>query len=96
MKTINGVKFYTHKEVFAKSMRSKTFRDAYETEKARSLLSRQVRELRTAKKLTQKQVADIAHMPQSVVARLESGSHSVSVSTLARIASVFGKGIQLA
>ncbi|HEY4510844.1 MAG TPA: helix-turn-helix transcriptional regulator [Candidatus Paceibacterota bacterium] len=56
----------------------------------------QIRKLHTAKKLTQKAVAKRANkMPQSVVARLESGEHSFSLDTLQRLALVFGKEVRL-
>jgi len=56
---------------------------------------RQIRELRVTKKLTQKMVAKRAKMPQSVVARLESGEHSFSLDTLQRLAFVYGKEVRL-
>ncbi len=90
-----GLIFYDAEDVLKKQMRSKVFRKAYEEEMTRLNLVQQVRGLRLAKKLTQKAVAKRAHMPQSVVARLESGEHSFSLDTLQRIASVFDKEVQL-
>ncbi len=55
-----------------------------------------MRETRIAKKLTQKDVAEKADMPQSVIARVESGKHSPSLYTLERIANVLDKEVQLA
>jgi DNA-binding XRE family transcriptional regulator len=96
MKKIGNLKFYTLEEMLEKSLRSKTFRKAYEEELARVKLVRQIRETRIAKKLTQKEVAKKTDMPQSVIARIESGRHSFSLATLYRIARVFGKEIQIA
>ncbi len=90
-----GLIFYTHEELLKKEMKSKVFRKAYEAEMARLNLVQQIRELRLTKKLTQKTVAKRAHMPQSVVARLESGEHSFSLDTLQRIAYVYGKKVEL-
>lgn len=90
-----GLIFYTHEELLKKEMKSKVFRQAYEKEMARLTLVGQIRKLRLAKKLTQKAVAKRANMPQSVVARLESGEHSFSLDTLQRIAYVFDKEVQL-
>lgn len=90
-----GLIFYTHDEVFKDRMKSKKFERAYQEEIARLNLVRQIRELRLAKKLTQKAVAKKANMPQSVVARLESGEHAFSLDTLQRIAYVFDKEVQL-
>ena len=91
-----GIVAYSHEEILKKEMRSNEFRRAYEEEMARLHLVRQIREIRLAKKLTQKAVAKRANMPQSVVARLESGEHSVSLDTLSRIAYALGKEVELA
>jgi predicted XRE-type DNA-binding protein len=91
-----GLVVYTHEEVFGKlEDQSKEYQRAYKEEIARLNLVRQIRELRLAQKLTQKMVAKRAKMPQSVVARLESGEHGFSLDTLQRIAFVFGKQVQL-
>ncbi len=91
-----GLIFHTHEEVFGKlRAQSKAYQRAYKEEITRLNLVRQIRELRLAKKLTQKAVAKRANMPQSVVARLESGEHSFSLDTLQRIAYVFDKEVQL-
>jgi len=82
-------------EVFRKDLKSERFRKVYAQELARLRIARQIREIRTKKKLTQKAVAQKARMPQSVIARIESGKHSISLDTLGRIASVLKKEIQL-
>lgn len=89
------IKTYTLDEVFKKSSQSKEFAHAYSEETARLTLAKQIREMRLNSKLTQKAVAEKADMPQSVIARIESGTHSYSLGTLYRIASVFNKEIQL-
>ncbi len=90
-----GLVFYDADDVLKKHMKSKEFRKAYKEEITRFNLVRQIREIRLAKKLTQKAVAKRANMSQSVVARLESGEHSFSLDTLQRIAYVFDKEVQL-
>jgi len=91
-----GLIVYTTEEVFGKLKdHSKECQRAYKEEVTRLNLVRQIRELRLAKKLTQKAVAKRANMPQSVVARLESGEHSFSLDTLQRIAYVFNKEVHL-
>lgn len=101
MKKIRGknseiLKFYTAKEVFAKSLKSQAFQDAYNEELVRLRLSNQIKKIRLEKHLTQKDVAGKAQMPQSVIARIESGTHSFSLGTLNRIAKVFNKEVELA
>jgi ribosome-binding protein aMBF1 (putative translation factor) len=87
--------FYDFDDILREQMRSKKFRDEFYKEIARLELAVQLRKMRQAKKMTQKNVAEKANMPQSVVARLESGTHSVSVDTLSRVAHVLGKKIRL-
>lgn len=90
------LKFVTFDQMLKKSMKSVAFRKAYYEEIGRIKLIRQIRELRIAKKMTQKKLAEKADMPQSVVARIESGTHSFSLDTLQRIARAFNKEIQFA
>lgn len=96
MKIIKGYKFYTTEETFAKAMKSPAFRKAYEDEVARLKLVKQIKNLRLARNMSQKAMAKKTDMPQSVIARIESGKHSFSVFTLYRIAKVFGKEVVLA
>ena len=62
---------------------------------ARLRLSKQIRDIRGSQQLTQKTVAQRAGMPQSVIARAESGEHGLSLDTLSKIATVLGKKVQL-
>lgn len=50
---------------------------------------------RIRRKMTQTAVAKKASMPQSVIARIESGERGMSVETLHRVATALGKSIQL-
>ena len=97
IKTKDGktLKFYTLEEVFRKDMKSKVFRDAYNEESVRLRLVDEIKKLRIGKKFTQENLAQKAKMPQSVIARIESGEHSFSLGTLNRIAKVFNKEVQL-
>ncbi len=87
--------FTSFEEDLKKELKSKSFREKYYKEMTRLELSRQIREARKKKKMTQKTVAAKADMPQSVLARIETGNHSISVDTLSRIAQALGKKIQL-
>jgi len=92
---INGLIFHSFDDILKEDLKSETFRQAYNEELARLHIVGQIKELRLKKKLTQKELAQKAGMPQSVIARLESGEHSISLGTLSRIAKVFKKEIQL-
>lgn len=100
MKTINlkqnNKKIYSFQETFDKDLKSKNFQKIYSEELAQLRLAEQIKKMRLEKKLTQKVLAQMAKMPQSVIARIESGTHSYSLGTLYRIAHVFNKEIQLA
>jgi len=93
--TKKELKWYTAAQVFGKARKSKEFQKVYKEEVARLKLAYSIRKSREAKKLTQAAVARKAAMPQSVIARLESGSHSVSVDTLSRVAHALGKQVGL-
>lgn len=89
------LKWFTAEQVFRKARKSKVFQKAYEERMARHRLASSLRKTREAKKLTQAAVARKIDMPQSVIARLESGTHSVSVDTLSKVAHALGKQIEL-
>lgn len=58
-------------------------------------LGRQVRELREANGLSQRQLAERMRTTQSVIARLEAGGSKPSLSTLERVASALGTSIDI-
>ena len=93
--TKKGLKWNTFEQTFSKVLKNKKYKKAYDEEVARRRLAQRVRETREAKKLTQAAVAQKAGMPQSVVARLESGTHSVSVDTLSKAGHALGKHVEL-
>lgn len=89
------LKWYSFDDVFKKASGKKEFKASHNTEWVRLSLAKQIRELRALQKLTQKVVAQKAGMPQSVIARIESGDKGISLDTLGRIAHAFGKKIHL-
>lgn len=89
------MKWYTEEEVFGEVSKTEEFKRGYAEEGVRLALAKEIREVRRAKRMTQKNVADKAAMPQSVIARLESGEHSASITTLGKVASALGKQIAL-
>lgn len=89
------LKWHNFDDLLAKELKNKEFRKAYEEEQERHALARQIRQTRAIRKLTQQAVAKKASMPQSVIARLESGDHGVSVETLSRVAHALGKRVEI-
>ena len=68
---------------------------AYEQENLVREIARQVLRLRQAQGWTQAQLADALDTTQSVVARLESGSHRPSLSTLDKICQITGARLEV-
>lgn len=91
----NKLKWSSFQETFSKASKTGKFKKAYKEELFRLALAKQIREIRIASNLTQKAVAQKAKMTQSVIARIESGENGLSLDTLQRIATVFGKEVQL-
>ncbi|MEK7126322.1 MAG: helix-turn-helix transcriptional regulator [Patescibacteria group bacterium] len=87
--------WHSFNEVFGKIYKKKEFRRAYDEEVVRLRLARQIRDLRSSNQMTQLVVAQKSGMPQSVIARIESGDRGISVDTLGRIAHTLGKEVQL-
>ena len=58
---------------------------AYEQENMEREIARQILRLRQTRGMTQAQLAEALNTKQSVIARLESGSHRPSLSTLDKI-----------
>lgn len=88
-------KWVSLEEFVSGHRRKRNFRNAYTEELGRLQLAYQIRTLRQKKGLTQQKVAHAARMPQSVVARIESGSRGFSIATLNKIARVFDREIAL-
>ncbi len=97
MKKINAIKynFTPLNRLIGKKLKNEQFRKSFTEEASRLQLAHEIKALREKQKMTQKEVAAKADMPQSVIARIESGGHSVSVATLHKIAIVFNKHIGL-
>lgn len=95
-KSKEDLRWYTPEEVFGKARKTEEYKRAYAEETARLALATRIRAEREKKRMTQTAVARKAAMPQSVIARIESGEHSISVDTLARVAHALGKKITIA
>lgn len=95
MKNNKSPKTKSLDELLNKSLKSQTFKESYNEELFRLKIASEIKNLRTLKKLTQEKFAEKADMPQSVIARVESGKHSISLDTLSRLAHALGKQVQL-
>jgi len=96
MKTTKTAKNFTPLHtITTKKLKNKQFRKSFLEEINRLRLAHEIKKLRQKRKMTQTEVAVKVNMPQSVIARIESGNHSLSVATLNKIAMVFNKQIGL-
>jgi DNA-binding XRE family transcriptional regulator len=93
--TETGHTWYSFNEVFDELSKKPGFTEAFDEEMERFRLRKRLRALRMKKRMTQKVAAAKAGMPQSAVARIESGERGISVETLGRLAHVYGKEVQL-
>ena len=89
------LKWTSFEEILGDASKSKTFKRAYNEELGRLKLAKTIRESRLSRNMTQAAIAQKINMPQSVIARLESGSHSVSVDTLNKVAHALGKQVEI-
>src|SRR3989344_6045895 len=87
--------FISLDNIIAKRSKRGKFRRTFSEEMSRLQLAHEIKAMRQKKRMTQEEVAIKADMPQSVIARIESGTHSFSISTLHKIARVFDKQIGL-
>lgn len=81
--------------IIRQKQKNPEFRKAFAEEMGRIKLAHDIRTLRQSRHMTQRDVAEKAEMPRSVIARIESGTHNFSISTLHKIARVFDRNIGL-
>jgi len=94
-KHVAKYQFTSLDNVIAKKLKNKQFRKSFSEETSRLQLAHEIRTLRQKRKMTQAEVAAKTDMPQSVIARIESGTHSFSIATLHKIARVFDRQVGL-
>lgn len=80
---------------FDRYKKDKNYLILLQEEKELLALALQVAKERQRKGLTQAQLAKKAKMPQSQLARIESGNNNVTVATLSKIANALGKKLQI-
>ncbi|HRY62181.1 MAG TPA: helix-turn-helix transcriptional regulator [Candidatus Paceibacterota bacterium] len=93
IKNINKIKSFD--KLFKELSKSKNFVNSYNEELFRLKMASRIKTLRTQGRMTQKGFADKARMPQSVIARIESGNHTFSLVTLNKVAHALGKKVEL-
>lgn len=85
----------TWSEVRRRRMEKPAAQAAYEKTRFAYELGRQVRDLREAHGLSQRELAERMRTTQSVIARLEAGGSKPTISTLERVAKALGTSIDI-
>ena len=85
----------THQQVMKKALQNKKFAQIWQEDEMKREIAMAVIEQRIKRKLTQTELADKIGIKQPSLARIESGSLMPSLYTLNKIASAFGKNIQI-
>ena len=78
-----------------KYLKTKKARDAYNEEHIRASVAIQIAVLRNHKSMTQQNLAKLLHTTQQTVSKLEKTDNNVTLSTLEKIAEIFGKRLQI-
>ncbi len=85
-----------HKDnILYKYQKDKEYQKLLQEERELLDIAIAIAEARKKKKITQAQLAKKTGMPQSEIARLESGHHNVTVAKLSRISSALGQKVTL-
>ncbi|MGJ3730563.1 helix-turn-helix domain-containing protein [Enterococcus faecium] len=81
-------------DYLAKRMENQEFKASFEAENAKLNSALALMEAREAAGLTQRELAELASVPQSTVARIERGNNT-SFDTLSKIANALGKQLKV-
>ena len=81
-------------DILKNEFQDETFKQTFEAEKNKLASALAVMKAREAAGLSQRQLAKEAHLPQSTIARIESG-HNTSIETMVKIAQALGKSLEI-
>jgi DNA-binding XRE family transcriptional regulator len=85
----------TWKEHKQELLKNPKFKAAYDALEPEYQLASALIKARIAKKMTQTEVAEIAGVSRTVVARLESGTTNPTLGTVSRVANALGQNVTL-
>lgn len=80
---------------FYKFQRNKEYQKLLQEEKEILDIAIQIIEARNKRKITQVQLAKKAGMPQSQIARIESGHHNITLGTLNKVANALNLRVKI-
>jgi len=88
-------KEYTHEDFEKEYLKNPAMREAYEKGVESLLVAHKIADLRERAHMTQAELAQKLHTKQQVVSRLEQDKYKPSLTTLEKIAHVFGKRVEI-
>ena len=84
-----------YRDLLDELMQDQDFRIARKELEGEYQAMRAVYEARSAKGLTQKELAAAAHVPQKTISLIETGNSNAKVETLAKLARACGKSLKI-
>ena len=88
-------KEYTHEDFEKEFLKTPALRRAYERGVETLLVSHKIADLRERAHMSQAELAKKLHTKQQVVSRMEQDKYKPSLTTLEKIAHVFGKRLEI-
>jgi DNA-binding XRE family transcriptional regulator len=89
------VKIYTHEKMKNELFKNKNLKRLFKQELNKLAIAHQIAEMREKNCMTQAELAKRLHTRQQVVSRLEQDNYKTSISTLEKIAIIFGKHLEI-
>jgi ribosome-binding protein aMBF1 (putative translation factor) len=90
MEIINGIKWVTHEESLARSMKKPGFKEAHDALEVEFALHDALIKMRIKGEMTQAQLAEKMGTKQSAIARFESGRSNPTLDFIQRLATALG------
>lgn len=85
-----------HDYIEKRKLRDKEFALNYDVGYEEFKIGYVIKELRMKEGMTQEELAEKMHTKKSVISRMENHSEDIRLSTLSKVAEVFGKKLQIA
>jgi ribosome-binding protein aMBF1 (putative translation factor) len=85
-----------HDYIEKRKLRDKEFALNYDVGYEEFKIGYVIKELRIKEGMTQEELAEKMHTKKSVISRMENHSEDIRLSTLSKVAEVFGKKLQIA
>jgi DNA-binding XRE family transcriptional regulator len=88
-------KEYIHEDLEKEFLKTPAMRKSYEDGVSALLIAHKIADLRERSHMTQAELAKKLHTKQQVISRMEKDRYTPSLTTLGKIAHVFGKRLEI-